>query len=388
MELRADHSNWLIFLLYTRGETEDCLKQIAAALELTEGQGEFPNFIKGLVLRKKGKLPDSNACFKKAFNYRASMSVAKQMGRCSFLLGKAAQAISFFDRCLTQGEDDWELYYLKGMSLSYKGETAQAIECFRTANLIEKHDATYMELGRVYSQQNDVDAAIDTYQDALSYSLENTEVLTKLGLMYLSRGNKSRALEYFGSALSLDKKNSEALIASGCILQEGNEHDAALIKYRIIAAQHSNSSKLWNNIGMCFFDKGKYIASIACLKRSLYLDPLQPEVCYNLGLVHLTTTQYASAFIYFKSAISLDPFMAKGYMCLGITLSRLNDFGNAIAAYEKSNSLENSQVTSVNLAFALVKAGQIDKARIYLSSLKVTEAELLGKLDHLRRLVA
>lgn len=388
MELKADHTNWLIFLLYTRGEVEDCQKQITAALAFTEGMGEFPNFIQGIILRKQGKLPESMDSFRKAFNYRSSLAVVKQIGRAFFLLGKTSQAITNFDRCLSMHEDDWELYYLKGLSMSYRGEIAQAIDCFRNANLIEKHDATYIELGRVYTQANDIDAAIDTYLEALSYSPENTEVLTKLGLLYLSKRNRNRAMEFLGSALTLDRKNEDALLASGSILQEGNEHDAALLKYRIVAAQQSNSPRLWNNIGMCFFDKGKCIAAIACLKRSLYLDPFQPEVCYNLGLVHLSTNQYASAFNFFKSAISLSPSMANGYMCLGVTLSKLNDFSNAILAYEKALSLESSPATLVNYAFALVKANLKDKARQVISTVGRTDAELTGRLDYLRKVIA
>ena len=44
-------------------------------------------------------------------------------------------------------------------------------------------------------------------------------------------------------------------------------------------------AQLWNNIGMCFFGKHRYIASIACLKKALYLDPFEWIISYNLGLV-------------------------------------------------------------------------------------------------------
>ena len=45
----------------------------------------------------------------------------------------------------------------------------------------------------------------------------------------------------------------------------------------------------------------RYVASIACLKRALYLDPFEWIISYNLGLVHLNTGQYASAFHYFST---------------------------------------------------------------------------------------
>lgn len=36
--------------------------------------------------------------------------------------------------------------------------------------------------------------------------------------------------------------------------------EVALIKYRIAAVATPNSPQLWNNVGMCFFGKQKYVA--------------------------------------------------------------------------------------------------------------------------------
>lgn len=44
--------------------------------------------------------------------------------------------------------------------------------------------------------------------------------------------------------------------------------DVALVKYRVAAVYTPNSAQLWNNIGMCFFGKLRFVASIACLKVS------------------------------------------------------------------------------------------------------------------------
>ena len=44
------------------------------------------------------------------------------------------------------------------------------------------------------------------------------------------------------------------------MIQIHNDHDVALNKYRIAADTAPESSRLWNNIGMCFFGKKKYVA--------------------------------------------------------------------------------------------------------------------------------
>ena len=91
---------------------------------------------------------------------------------------------------------------------------------------------------------------------------------------------------------------------------------------------------------MCFFRKKSYVASIACLRKALYLDPFEWIISYNLGLVHLNTEQYASAFHFFSASINLKPDFATSYLYLGTTLSRLDDFENACSAYEKAIEME------------------------------------------------
>jgi Bardet-Biedl syndrome 4 protein len=49
-------------------------------------------------------------------------------------------------------------------------------------------------------------------------------------------------------------------MAAGCMLQLHSDFDVALTKYRIATQETPESGPLWNNIGMCFFGKKKYVA--------------------------------------------------------------------------------------------------------------------------------
>ena len=51
--------------------------------------------------------------------------------------------------------------------------------------------------------------------------------------------------------------------------------DVALVKYRVAAVQTPNSAQLWNNIGMCFFGKKRYVT---CMAMVLLLHELPPLV--------------------------------------------------------------------------------------------------------------
>ena len=130
--------------------------------------------------------------------------------------------------------------------------------------------------------------------------------------------------------------NPKTISAAGSIIQDHNDMDVALVKYRVAAVATPNSAQLWNNIGMCFFGKERLVAAIACLKHALYLDPFEWIISYNLGLVHLNTGQYASAFHFLSASINLKPDFASSYMYLAITLSRLEDFDNACSEFGQS----------------------------------------------------
>ena len=43
-------------------------------------------------------------------------------------------------------------------------------------------------------------------------------------------------------------------------MQQHGDYDVALTKYRLVTQSSPESPHLWNNIGMCFFGKKKYVA--------------------------------------------------------------------------------------------------------------------------------
>merc|ERR1711924_38592 len=180
-----------------------------------------------------------------------------------------------------------------------------------------------------------------------------------------------------GNSLTHDPRNPKTILAAGSIIQDHQDMDVALVEYRVAAVQTPNSAQLWNNIGMCFFGKQRYVAAIACLKRALYLDPFEWIISYNLGLVHLNTGQYASAFHFFSARINLKPDFPSSYMYLAITLSRLDDFANACSAYEKAIDMESDHMFHLNYAIALYLHEEEDKAAKHFADFE----RLFAKLD-------
>lgn len=369
--------NWLIHQLYIRQEFHECLKVIDAQLLECKGMCEYPIYVKALIRRQQGCIAESLQLFQAATVLNPhNVANLKQVGRSLYLSGKHKQAIDVYEEAQRIGIDDWEVYHNKGLCLLYLKNYAKAIEDFKQANSIQRHDSTYMQLGKVYTLQENYEAAIEVYLEALEFSPENPDILTTVGLLYLRLGQNYRAFDFLGNSLTHDPKNPKSILAAGSIIQDHNDMDVALIKYRIAAVATPNSAQLWNNIGMCFLGKQRYVAAIACLKRALYLDPFEWIISYNLGLVHLNTDQYASAFHYLSASINLKPDFPSSYMYLGITLSRLDDFENACSAYEKAIRMESDHLFELNYSITLFNHNELDQAKAHFREFKQLWNEL------------
>jgi Bardet-Biedl syndrome 4 protein len=64
---------------------------------------------------------------------------------------------------------------------------------FEKALQIEKHEASYQQLGKVLVMQEDISAALATYHHALTHTPESADTLCQIGLLHLRQGASTTA---------------------------------------------------------------------------------------------------------------------------------------------------------------------------------------------------
>ena len=117
---------------------------------LSNGLSEYPIYLKALIKRQAGQIQESLQLFQAATCLNPyNVSNLKQVGRSLYLLGKHKAAIDVYEEAQRIGIEDWEIWHNKGLCLMYLKHYDRSIECFRRANLIQRHDATFMQLGKV-----------------------------------------------------------------------------------------------------------------------------------------------------------------------------------------------------------------------------------------------
>ncbi|XP_006167338.1 Bardet-Biedl syndrome 4 protein isoform X2 [Tupaia chinensis] len=357
-----EKQNWLIHLHYIRKDYEACKAVIKEQLQETQGLCEYAVYVQALIYRLEGNIQESLELFQTcAILSPQSADNLKQVARSLFLLGKHKAAAEVYDEAAKLNERDWEICHNMGVCYIYLKQFNKAQDQLHHALQLHRHDLTYIMLGKIHLLEGHLDKAIEVYEKAVEFSPENTDLLTTLGLLYLQLGVYQKAFEHLGKALTYDPTNYKAVLAAGSMAQLHGDFDVALTKYRAVARAAPESPPLWNNIGMCFFGKKKYVAAISCLKRANYLAPFDWKVLYNLGLVHLTMQQYASAFHFLSAAISFQPAMAELYMLLAVALTNLEDIENAKRAYTEAVNLDRCNPL-VSLNYAVLLYNQGDKA--------------------------
>jgi Bardet-Biedl syndrome 4 protein len=255
-------SNGYIHLCYVQRNYSECSRVIEDQLRLTNGLSEYPLYVKGLIYRQQGRIEDSLLVFQAASRLNpTNVNNLKQVGQSLYLLGEQKNAVEIFSTAEKFSPEDREIFHGKGLCYIHLKQYERAIEMFELANSVQRHQMTYMQLGRVQRLMGHDEDALLTYMDALELEGENPQILSMIGLLYLKLNDNTKAFEYLGNALTYDPKSAKSILAAGSIIQDNQDMDVALNKYRIATLQTPNSAQLWNNIGMCFFGKGKHVAA-------------------------------------------------------------------------------------------------------------------------------
>ncbi|KAG9393132.1 TPR repeat [Carpediemonas membranifera] len=361
----ADRSaNQTVYNLYVRERLDECLSLI----DVMESAGtltEYAIFIKGLIFRRQGKIAQSYSLFEQVVELNPNnASYLKQMARSATLLGLHSQAIQLYGRLEELKLDDWESWYHKGSCLTFVQDYDAAREAFLRANDIERHLPTYLKLGKLCVIVEDYQYAIKVYTEALGFAPLDPGLLRTVGLLKLRLGETQEAFQLLGRSLVYDKRAPRTLLAAASVMQDSGDIDAALAKYRAVAAQRPQSAQLWSNIGLCFLSQDQPFVALQCLRRARYLAPFAWIIAYNQGLVHVSLGHPLAAYHQLRAAAALKPDYAPIFGLMGVVLADLGDADNCLAAFDRALEFDpDSAEIRLNKTIALFRLGRDSAGR-------------------------
>ncbi len=320
-------------------EAEEYIKKSQEAMAAQGATEEAKKeFEKGLDLLSKGDMVKAGDCFKKAgeldpaFTIEASSKMVDDLGA----YGEFENMLYFLDIILALDPQDWQAYFLKGVSLKNLGNIPEAIKCFDTVLAIKPdHREAKIEkekLEEALKGTENTEAALKEFQKGMEFFREGKIEEAKQAFIKsfeLSPEAAIKACQEATETLSKESKDDEIIKFLDLIVEiqpdacwpwfgrymvlasEGNIEEAALsfkkawdinlkatedaceyvVKSFVKAEKYEEVCYLMDAVLLVFpdninslFSKGKtlmnlerYEEAIECFNKVLELDPQHPE---------------------------------------------------------------------------------------------------------------
>jgi len=195
-------------------------------------------------------------------------------------------------------------------ALVLKGNQLLAKENYQIAKLLydealknnPKNAGAFAGLAEIASSKNDTDGAIASYEKALSYDADLTELNGPLGVLYFQKGEVAKSEAFLQKALAADADNAETQFF----------------------------------VGLLRFKQQRDPEALAAFKRSLELDPNNPDAYYYLGEVQDRMNNDKEAIAAYQKAVALNPKFAEAWYDLGVAYFNRDRFDEAINAYKEA----------------------------------------------------
>ncbi|XP_022223261.1 Bardet-Biedl syndrome 4 protein homolog isoform X3 [Drosophila obscura] len=294
--------DWLLHIYFTRREFTRCRRLIERELN-RHLNAEYLYFVQGLIDREEGNHIEALRHLQRSVELNPqNIETYKEIGRTLYVMGRFSQALGVFREAEQRSpRKDHEIYHYLG-ELLYRAATTQtqlelakkqqdeARAYFELAVQTGRKMESHVRLAELYRKDKQYQQAIDVLENCLHLTPENAEVLIEISVLYLKINETQKAYDRLAEVVNIERKCShmpKGLLAFGAILQSRNDVDGALSKYSQIANAEPEIAELWNNIGLCFFKKQKFIAAVSSLRKSVWLSPLNYNALYNLSLIYI-----------------------------------------------------------------------------------------------------
>jgi tetratricopeptide (TPR) repeat protein len=133
----------------------------------------------------------------------------------------------------------------------------------------------------------------------------------------------------------------------------------------------AKNAHVWNELGNIYFNNGEFDDAVIAYSKSIELDRWFAWPYSNLALTYVQKNRFAEAILLYQRSIELfkdEKDQAITWNRLGNVYRRLNDYDNAIAAYQHADDLDPDNATlSLQSRFSLLGSYAVEPKPAYVS---------------------
>jgi protein O-mannosyl-transferase len=206
--------------------------------------------------------------------------------------GNSDEAIQCFKRALQIRSDDYEAHNNLGLELDRKGLIKDALGHIHEALRIKPgYAAAHNNLGIILQKRGDLDEAISNYQKALVSRPSLPDARFNLGMAYLQKGLPAMALPQFEWVIRNNPGDAEAECKLGLALQQQGKPQESLYHFRKALEIKPGYIEATGDLGIALFQNGQPSDAILLIQRALKTDFSAAQS--NPDLIRTLTAAYA-----------------------------------------------------------------------------------------------
>ena len=346
------------------------------------------------ALKRYDKLLEINPS---AEDYNMASKLAYELGQLEQAIRYIETALQINPRYLNAKNNLYNLYREQGLKALENQNYDAAISFYNQAiKLVSNDSIIYVLLGEAYSRKNDYKSAIEHYKKALQFNLGNTEVTNNLARSYNNLGTQLQndgrwrdAIENYKEACKLMpeenqfKKNLENAYAGlGAWLFNAKDYNGAIEQWHQLLTYNHNQKEIYNNIGGAYFQLGNYPRAIESFKMALEINHENAEAISNLIATYQQYAQmlnqqghYQDAVVKLQDALEIEPDNINLHLNLGYIHKRNGQYESAVSEYEKALAIKptNEQAKKRLVNLHIDQGNKYMQARKYSGAIKEFE---------------
>ncbi len=225
----------------------------------------------------------------------------------------------------------------------------------------------YIKMGNLFFDDKNYREAAIYYQKAIDYDSDNAQncaiAYNNIGLMYAHQSQLTNAIPYYQKALEKWPNYSKAHENIGDIYVRQQQLDAAISAYLLAIDADRNAGKVYSKLAEMYTRKNDFHKAIAAFKKLIQNYPDEALNHYNLALLYHETQQNDAALESYQQAIRLSPNFFEPHHMMGKLLMQLKKYPEAIESLLKARQINNRDADVCNdLGVSYIHTDQAEKA--------------------------
>ncbi len=201
-----------------------------------------------------------------------------------------------------------------------------------------KNAGAHAGLAEIYSANNDADNAIASYEKALSYDAELTELNAPLGVLYFQKGEIAKAETYLQKAIAANPDNAETQFFVGLVRYKQDRNEEALTAFKRSIQLDPDNAEAHYYLGEIYDRLNNGNDAVAAYQKAVQLNPKYTDAWFDLGVAYFNRDQLPEAIEAYKQAIKLKPTHGEAHANLADVYRLTGKWDESIAAYRMATT--------------------------------------------------